>query len=289
MFRSAVRSLIVLISCASIAPFAASASSLFFDFDRIDDFVFPTDAFAVFIEIEIDEPGVTGVEVTMGTVVVPLELSFDGTWEEATDTVFPSLAALRNAVSGSWTIVVTGGADASSSSFTVDANGLLDADFPPTATSLSPAHGATGVSANTLLSWTAIPDQFVVGVFAENDLVNQETDSLSGGLPIGASSWQPPLALPNGSIEWGVFYARNPELTVDLVGDITVTAGTINWLPHELIAATGINWPTTKPLMALASESIVAITVPEPDALLQGGVTIAMVGVLASLRSRKRV
>jgi hypothetical protein len=128
----------------------------------------------------------------------------------------------------------------------------------------------------------------VVSVFAGNDVGEQEADNLFGGILIDASSWQPPLALPTGLVEWGVFYASDPTLTVDLVGDINVDLGSITWLPHELVAATGISWPRTKPLMALGSESIVQITVPEPAEVLMSGVALATLGLLASLRSRKR-
>ncbi len=293
MIRSIVRLWIVLISCVYFSPFAASASSIFFDLDRIDDFVFPTDEFAVFIEVEIDAPGVTDVAVTMGTLSIPMELSPDGIWEDANDTVFPSLAALKTAVNGTWTIAVTGGADASTSSFTVNANGLVDGDFPPPITGLSPANGATGVSANALLSWTAVPSQFqfVLNVFAGNDAGEQEALSLLlGESPLSASSWQPPLALPTGPVEWGVFYVPDPTLTVDLVGDINVDLGSITWLPHELVELAGLtgSWPMAKPLMVLASETIVQITVPEPDEVLQSGAALATLGLLVGLRSRKR-
>ncbi len=251
------------------------------------------DEFAVFIEIEIDAPGVTGVAVSMGTGSRPtnLELSPDEIWEDTDDMVFPSLAALKTAVNGTWTIEVTG-ADASTSSFTVNANGLVDGDFPPTATGLSPADGATGVSATTPLSWTPVPAQFqfVLDVFAGNDAGEQEVLSLFDEIPLSASSWQPPLALPTGSVEWGVFYVPDPMLTVDLVGDIKVTAGSITWLPHPLIELADLtgSWPMAKPLMVLASETIVQITVPEPDEVLQSGVALATLGLLVGLRSRKR-
>jgi hypothetical protein len=101
--------------------------------------------------------------------------------------------------------VVTGGANASTSSFSLNANGLVDIDFPLSPTGLSPADGATGVSANTLLSWTAIPSQFVVSVFAEDFTSEQEANSVTGEISLNASSWQPPLALPTGIVEWGVF------------------------------------------------------------------------------------
>lgn len=291
MIRSIVRFWTVLISCVYFSPFAASASSIFFDLDRIDDFVFPDSEFAVFIEVEIDEPGVTDVTVTMGTLPVLMELSPDEIWEGADDTVFQSLAALKTAVNGTWTIVITGGDDASTSSFTVNANGLVDGDFPPTATGLSPADGATGVSANAPLSWTPVPAQFqfVLDVFAGNDAGEQEALSLFDEIPLSASSWQPPLALPTGPVEWGVFYVPDPELTVGLVGDIIVDPpGSITWLPHELVAETGISWPDTKPLMVLASETIVEITVPEPDEVFQSGVALATLSLLVGLRSRKR-
>ena len=290
MIRSIVRFWIVLISCVYFSPFAASASSILFDLDRIDDFVFPTDEFAVFIEIEIDAPDVTDVAVTMGTLSIPMELSPDGIWENANDTVFPSLAALKTAVNGIWTIVVTGGTDASTSSFTVNANGLVDGDFPPTATGLSPADGATGVSATTPLSWTPVPAQFqfVLDVFAGNDAGEQEALSLFDEILLSASFWQPPLALPTGPVEWGVFYVPDPIITVDLVGDINVDDGSINWLPHPLIELAGLTWPTEKPLMVLASETIVEITVPEPDEVFQSLVALATLSLLVGLRSRKR-
>ncbi len=64
--------------------------------------------------------------------------------------------------------------------------------------------------------------------------------------------------------------------------------GTITWLPHELVEALGISWPSTKPLMALGSETIVQTSVPEPAGVLQAGVALATLGLLAQLRSRMR-
>jgi hypothetical protein len=66
-----------------------------------------------------------------------------------------------------------------------------------------------------------------------------------------------------------------------------VTDGSINWDVHEFADLAGIGWPTTKPLMLLGAESIVRITVPEPGEVLQRGVVLAMLGLLASIRSRK--
>jgi hypothetical protein len=128
----------------------------------------------------------------------------------------------------------------------------------------------------------------VLAVFAENDSDEvQEALSLVGEIPLDASSWQPPLALPTGPVEWGVFYAPDPTLTLDLLGDINVTEGSINWDVHEFADLAGIGWPSTKPLMLVGAESIVSITVPEPGDVLQSGVVLAMLGLLASVRSRK--
>jgi len=289
MIRSAARLFFVVVSYVCLAPSAASASSILFSIDRLDDFLIPAAEFGTFIEVEIDAPGVTDVAVTMGTLSVEMEQTDDGVWEEAGDNIFTSLAALESTVSGTWTIVVTGGADASTSTFTVNASGdLVDSDFLPTATGLSPANGATGVSATTLLSWNPVPSAIVLAVFAENDSDEvQEALSLVGEIPLNASSWQPPLALPTGAVEWGVFYAPDPTLTLDLLGNINVTNGSINWEVHEFADLAGIAWPSTKPLMLLGAESIVGITVPEPGGVLQGGVVLAMLGLLASVRSRK--
>jgi hypothetical protein len=130
----------------------------------------------------------------------------------------------------------------------------------------------------------------VVSVFAGNDVGEQEADNLFGGILIDASSWQPPLALPTGLVEWGVFYASDPTPIVNLVGDLSVTVGSIDWLPHPLIDATGLSgtWPETKPFMVVGSETIAEITVPEASEVLQGGVALAMLGLLAHLRVRKR-
>jgi hypothetical protein len=291
MIRSAVRFLLVAVSFVLLIPSTASASSILISIDRLDDFAVPLSAFGVFLSVEIDAPDVTNVAVTAGTVEILMELTPDGVWEDASENVFfRSLTALESAVSGTWTIVVTGGADASTSSFTInDSRDLRNGDFLPIATGLSPADGATEVSATTLLSWTAVPSAIALNVFAGSDDTNeQEALNLLGEILIDATSWQPPLPLPAGPGQWGVFYAPDPILTVDLVGDISVTTGTIDWVVHGFAELAGVSWPASKPFMVLGSESIVQISVPEPAEVLQSGVALATLGLLASLRSRKR-
>jgi hypothetical protein len=263
MIRSAVRFLLVAVSVVLLVPSTASASSILIGIDRLDDFAVPLSDFGVFLSIEIDAPDVTNVAVTAGTVDVLMELTPDGVWEDASENVFfPSLSALESAVSGTWTIVVTG---------------------------LSPADGATEVSATTLLSWTAVPSAIALNVFAGSDDTNeQEAFNLLKEILIDATSWQPPLPLPAGPVEWGVFCAPDPTLTVDLVGDISVTTGTIDWVVHGFADLSGVSWSASKPFMVLGSESIVQISVPEPAEVLQSGVALATRGLLASLRSRNR-
>jgi len=290
VIRSAVLRLLVVVPFLLLVPSAAIASTIVVSIDHFDDSAVPQSDFGVFLSIEIDAPGVTNVAVTAGTVDVLMELTGDGAWEDSSENIFfPSLSALESAVSGTWTVVVTGGDDASTSTFTFNSSrGLRNGDFLPLATGLSPADGATAVEANTLLTWTAVDSAIALSAFAGNAVDEQDALNLLGEILIDASSWQPPLPLPTGPVEWGVYYTPDPTLTVDLVGDISVTTGTIDWVVHDLADLAGISWPAAKPLVLMGSESIVHVTVPEPAALFQSGAALAILGLLASLRSHKR-
>ena len=108
-----------------------------------------------------------------------------------------------------------------------------------------------------------------------------EVELASGVASLPRDEWNALVADESPFLEWDWL------ASLEDAGTLTDESG---WLPHPLIDATGLSgtWPETKPFMALASETIAEITVPEASAVIQGGVALAMLGLLAHLRVRKR-
>jgi hypothetical protein len=166
----------------------------------------------------------------------------------------------------------------------------VDGDFFATPTNLSPANGATGVSPTTLVSWTdptGMVTPYALAVDVENDSETQEVLSIPDlgvvEIPITATSWQPPLALANGPVEFGVFYADVDLAVATAISALQVTAGTITW-GNSSFAPPG--YPAATPLLLLSSESIVQFAVPEPAAALLAATALAGLALLAGCRSR---
>ena len=276
MHRTALRTLAVLAIAFAPASIASALNSVFLDLSRIDDFASPSAQFLMGVNVNLDLAGVTGVTVQAGSLSLPFaEFPFgSGAWE-VNETPFTDLAALRNAINGIWTVTIVG-TSPSTSTFTVSAAILVDSDFFPTATNLSPADAAINVSTTPLLSWTdptGAATPFALNVRAASDTVEQEVLSIPGvqeDIPITATSWQPPVALLNGPIEFSVLYADAATSTV--ISALQVTTGAITW-GNDAFSPPG--YPAATPLLVLASESIVQFTVPEPSAAFLGAAALA--------------
>jgi hypothetical protein len=285
MHRTAIRTLAALAIAFAPASIASAANSVFLDLSRIDDFASPAAQFLMEVNVNLDLAGVTGVTVQTGSLSLLLEEFPFGSGEwEVNETLFTDLAALRSALDGIWTVTIVG-TSPSTSTFTLNAATLVDNDFFPTATNLLPADGATNVSTMPLLSWTdptgpATP--FALSVHVGNDADEQEVLSIPGvqeDILITATSWQPPVALPNGPIEFSVLYAD--PATSAVIGALQVTTGAITW-GNDAFSPPG--YPAATPLLVLASESIVQFTVPEPSAALLGAAALATAALLARRR-----
>ena len=251
---------------------------------RVDDQAAGFSGFrgSVFVNLE-DETGVTGVSITSPGGMIALSDDSDGagtSWYNEAD--YATLADLINATNGLWTIDISG-SSASSSSFTLSSGGLVDADFFPTPTGLTPAHGATDVPVSTSFSWTdptgpITPD--VVDVYVESNSGNyQGNNSLMGDLAIDATMWTPMMDIDAGPNEWavGYFEIADPQAVTDL----SVESGSIAWGNSPFAP---VNWPAGRPLVALGAETIVAFdAVPEPTAL-----NLLGLGTFALLSRRRR-
>lgn len=284
MHRTAACTLAALAMALVPVSSASAVNSILLALSRVDDFLFPAAQFSMYISVDLDLVGVTEVMVQAGSLSVPLEGSpfGSGAWEE--EVQFSDLTALQSTLDGTWTVTIAGPSP-STSTFSLNAASLVDGDFFPTATNLSPADGATNVATTPLLSWTdptgpATP--FALNVFVESDTHEQEALSIPGvqeDIPITATSWQPPTPLPNGPIEFSVFYA-DPD-TSGMIGPLQVTMGALTW-GNDAFSPPG--YPASTPLLLLASESIVLFTVPEPSSALLGAAALATAALLARRR-----
>ena len=271
----------VVVLMASSAALAANNALI--AIARIDDYLYPTQQFSLEIELELDVAGITGVAVT--AVGGPVLLEQDGVYWNSDDIQFEDLAAMKAALDGQWTIVITGSSP-SISTFTLDAASLSDADFYDTATDLSPANGETGVGVNAEFSWTdptgdVPPYVLVVGTEDEFDN-DQEAVSFEGQIELDATAWQPPLPLQNGFNEFWVFYTDVGDAS--FVTPLSVSSGTIVWSDHALAPP---GYPAAAPLLALASETIVGFTVPEPAPGLAGAAALGTLALVAHCRRRR--
>jgi hypothetical protein len=250
---------------------------------RVDDYLNPADEFITDLRVALDDgSGVTDVTLATAQQSFPLEFR-DDSWE--TEDGFDSLALLRTAFDGTWTVTISGGAAASTSTFVLDAASWVDADFFPTASMLNPTNGATGVSPTVTFEWTdptvpATPDALEVSVTPENDSNGQFDDSLSGTLSVTDTSWQPPLPLDAGPNEFDVIYLRVDASPITT--PLEVQSGSIAWGDVPLPPG----YPTATPLLALGSDVIIGFSVPEPSGAPLAAAGIAALGVVALARHR---
>ena len=289
MYRCVIRTLVALALALAPASSTWAVNSAIVNLSRLDDFVFPAAEFAMDMSVELDGGGVLAVTAQAGSLALTFEeFPGSGEWEQIEEITFSNLAALQSTLDGTWTVTIVGGTSASTSTFTLDAAALVDGNFFATPTNLSPANGATGVLSTTLLSWTdptGMVTPYALAVDVDNDSESQEVLSIPDlgvlDISITATSWQPPLALPNGPIEFAVFYADADLPVLTAISAFQVTAGTITW-GNSGFSPPG--YPATTPLLVLAPESIVQFTVPEPSAALLNATALAAVAALARRR-----
>jgi hypothetical protein len=258
--------------------------------ERVDDALQPGVGFLLMVNVGFDDPAgvdVTGVSASFGTAEIPLDQENGMRWEA--EIPFLDFDDMADEIGGGWTIEIEGGVLASSNTFTLNTSGLTDADFFPVPANLSPGDGDTGVAVDVLLEWddptgasTRAPDALVVEV--DSGIDNQEASNLLGVLDPGYISisdtmWQPDDELPDGPSEFSVFYA---DSDASLVSTVSVDPpATISWGPPSFFPG----YPNDKPFFALASETIVAFSVPEPDA---GALSLAALTSLYLLVGARR-
>lgn len=260
---------------------AAMAASMLLVLWRSDDFWNPSAQFQASFEVDLSSvTGVTGVTVSFGSSAYPL-VSYDaGQWENNTDIPFANLDAMKTALNGTWTIDIAG-TSPSISTFTLTTTGLVDGDFFATATNLSPANGATGVSADTAISWTdptgsSTPAVLAVHVESNEGGLEQETLSiLPGGISVTATMWQPPSVLSAGSNEAAVTYL---DFDATLASTVAVSSGSITWSASDFAPP---GYPDATPLILRGSETNVQFAVPEPSTPEAAGVAIVTILLLA--------
>jgi hypothetical protein len=247
---------------------------------RVDDFLFPSNQFMVAMSVALDDDtGVSGITLSTPQQSFPLEQQ--GTsWEE--EAAFGSREAMQTALDGTWTIAITGGAAASTSTFGLDAASFVDGDFFATATVLDPADGATGVSPAVSFQWTdptgpQTPDLLEVVVAGQSTL--HSDDSETGTLSLTDTSWQPPVPLDAGQNEFDVIYLRIDPARV--TSTLQVTAGSIVWGASPSAPP---GYPVDTPLVAHGSDRIIGFTVPEPATAALYGVALAALALVGRQR-----
>jgi hypothetical protein len=272
--------------CLSSAAMAASVLLLL---ARSDDYLNPSIPFHASIDADLaDVTGVTGVTVSIGSTPYVLGDFGDGLWGSEADFLFADLAALQTALDGEWTIDIEG-TFPSTSTFTLTTTNLVDGDFYPTPTDLSPADGATGVPADTAISWTdptgpSTPYALHVAVGSNEGGLWQEAVSVAPGeISITATTWQPPSAISAGLNESEVVYVdADPTL---VTAPLAVISGSINWLASDLAPA---GYPAATPLILMGSETAIQFTaLPEASGPAATGAALGTLLLLARLRRRR--
>jgi hypothetical protein len=272
--------------CLSSAAMAASVVLVLL---RSDDSLNPSAPFQASIDVDLsDVTEVTGVTVTIGSTPYLLGDFGGGVWGNEVGFVFASLAAMQTALNGEWTIDI-GGTYSSTSTFTLTTTSLVEGDFYPTATDLFPADGATGVPADTAISWTdptgpITPYALHVGVESnEGGLWQEALSLLPGEISVTATTWQPPSALSAGSNESEVTYVDVDETLVTI--PLVVTSGSITWSASDFAPS---GYPAATPLILMGSQTVVQFTVlPEPSGPAAAGAALGTLLLLARLRRRR--
>lgn len=258
--------------------------------ERSDDVFTPGAEFLLSVEVVLENAAgadLTSVSAGFGGTVLDLTEDEVGRWEAGTD--FADFAALESEISGAWTVTLVGGALASTNSFDFDTTTLSDADFFPTPTNVSPGNGATGVAPDVVFSWNdptggsaRNPDVLVVEV--EDSGMGQGASNLTDAMDpefiaLDTTSWDPPSDLEEGVTEFDVLYASVDDGFVSTID--VMPPGTVSWRSPNFFPS----YPANVPFLALASETLVQFTVPEPTGRL---LAAAVLVTLALTRPRGR-
>jgi MYXO-CTERM domain-containing protein len=258
--------------------------------DRADDVFTPGAEFLLEVDVSLNDVAaadLTSVTAAFGGTVLPLVQENLGEWEG--ETAFADFAALEAEIDGAWTVTLTGGALASTNTFLFDTSALTDADFFATPTNLSPGNGEAGVAADVVLSWDdptgpslRTPDALVV--LAESATTDQEANNLvdmmdPNYIALDATTWDPVDDLEAGVTEFAVFYADADDSFVSTI--VVTPPGTVAWGPPDFFPI----YPSDKPFLALASETLVEFSVPEPSS---SALAVSVLGVVALLARRRR-
>lgn len=279
--RIALFSLLCLLS-----PSATAVADNFINvvLSRIDDYRAPSDQFSASIEVSLpDVSGVSAVSISTSGGLFSLDPEESGTWHLRTR--YADLPTMQGDLDGQWTISVSG-AQPSTSTFNLQASALENTDFFPTAAGLNPAHGSSGVSAGSLLSWSQPPGaESALGLFVNVDSQNnfQDDNSLFGTLSISDEQWQPSLPLSPGENQFTVSYY---VVDSSFISALVVNSGSITW-GDSPFAPPG--YPAQTPLLPLGAETTIAFNaVPEPEACLMFCSGVLGV-VLWKFKQRRRI
>ena len=233
-----------------------------FSLKRIDSAFHPGAEFQMFLNISvIDVSGVTGVTITSGdNTILSLVQSSPGQWKPAPgDGTFATFGTFQTFLDGGWTIEILGPSP-STSTFTLDASAVVDGDYFPTPTGVTPANSSVNVPANTTFTWND-PAAGTAGFIAVEAFgsLNQRDSSFNGTLSTTDTSWKPPLDMEPGPTSFGVVYLRfGPTVSANI---LTVTSGSVVWGKHPF-AAPGD--PDMTPFFTQGSETTHTFTVADP-------------------------
>ena len=247
---------------ASPAGTGPPVNSVFLEIVRIDgDFIFPLDEFRVEIDVEIPNVvDVTSVTVsTTGGLVLPLRQSKDRMKDWFAEEGLADLATVKTKLNGTWTIAIVA-VPSSITTFTLNAQALVDGSFYDTPTVVCPANDSIDVPPNVVFSWTdptrgVSPVVLLVTVVGPGE-IGQNDNSLDGTPPIDATSWSPPLDIELGENRFLVGYRRfdgRPYLATPLI-----TSDTIVWGDHSLAPP---GYPRMTPLLVPGSTTTISFDV----------------------------
>jgi hypothetical protein len=139
---------------------------------------------------------------------------------------------LYGITNGQWSIWVTNATSTNQYNFTVTVTGLTSNGFGAPAVAVYPPNGASNVTSQPLFLWTGpanwagaldVSDTFI-------DANGTRYSEASSNLPPNQTSWQCPVALPNGTNDFYVDYTSNVTAfvvaSIPISGSQTISAWT---------------------------------------------------------------